>query len=373
MVVMSKAYNLLFFVLLIFCTNVQAEKFHAKDYFKKIIKEFDIENGQAVSVTNKFGQVRVNAWDSDKVQFSVEIVVDAKNEEAANKVYDRINIRFTENGETLSAVSEIESNDSWNWFGSSGSCDYSINYTIMMPASNPIMVSNKYGDCKIKDITSKGIFRIKFGDLSIYNRMEEIDLDIAYGTAKIEDAYEAKCQVKLAKVYAGNFEKLTFNSKYSHIQTKDVGELVIESKYDDYVLGRVSSMTNAGKYDDFHIQEVSELKVTTTFSDFEVGRLHHFADLNMRYGEFILDELDSRFRDINIQGQYTDFDLGTDGLESFDVDLQGEYVDWEWPKELRELKSEKLGNRHAFSGYLQEQNTGRVIQANLSFGSLVLK
>jgi len=369
----SKAFSFLLLICLIGVQDMQAEGTLEKDYFKKIIKEFNIGQNQTVSITNKYGQVSVDAWDSDRVQFSVEIVVDARNEKKANEIYDRISIKFMESDDVLSAITEIEASNSWSWFGGGASSDFSINYTVKMPAQNPLMVANKYGDCKVREISSKGTFFIKFGDLHVYDNMEEMNLEIAYGTAKIQDHISADVNLKYAHLYSGNFEQLSVNSKYSHVQTKDVGDLVIRSKFDDYVLGRVSTMTNRGKYDDFHIEEVSELKLTSVYSDFEVGTLHHFADINMRYGEFILEELDSRFRNFKIEGQYSDFALGTDGLESFDLDLNGEHVDWEWPGEMSELKNSKNGNSKSFSGYLEKQNTGRVIQANLKYGSFVLK
>lgn len=348
--------------------------FWKKDFSKVIIKEFDLRSNQEVHITNKYGQVDVSTWDQSTVKITVEIVVDARNEKGAEEIYERINISFKDLGNAISAVTEIEDQSfSWNWWGNGTSSDFSINYTVKMPQDHPLQVYNKYGDCSVDGSFQTSRYEIKYGNLSVNDATDRISLQMGYGKAKLESVREADVEIKYSQLQMEDAETMRIESKYSNIRAKDIGTISIESKYDDYQLGRVSSFRNSGKYDDFHIDEVADLEIASSYTDVEIGTLHHFAKSNMRYGELSVDHISSAFRSVVLEGQYTEYVLGTGDLDSFDFDASGDYVDWKWDCKMEYSRKVDEGSHQSLSGYYRSPKSGRSIKAILNYGSLQLR
>lgn len=348
--------------------------FWKKDFSKVIIKEFDLSNGKEVHINNRYGQVDVSTWNQSTVKITVEIVVDARNEEDAEEVYERININFNDLGNAISATTEIESNSSsWSWWGNSGSSDYSINYKVNMPEDHPLQVYNKYGDCSIDGSFETARYEIKYGNITVNDGTDRLSLQLGYGKAKLASVREADIQIKYSQLKMGDAEMLQIESKYSNIKAQDIGTVVIESKYDDYMLGRVSSLRNNGKYDDFHIDEVADFEIQSSYTDVEINTLHHFAKSDMRYGELSVEHISPTFRSVVLEGQYTEYVLGTKGLDSFDFDAEGEYVDWEWNQKIEYSRKIDEGSHQSLAGYYKKPNSGRSIKAVLNYGSLELR
>jgi hypothetical protein len=347
----------------------------AKDFSKVIIKEFVISPDQMVKVTNKYGQVDVEGWDSDQVKFTIEIVVDARSEEAAEEVYERINIIFNEDVGTISATTELESQSRWSisLFGWNTGNEFSINYKVMMPRANALSVSNKYGNTNIRGVSSRMDHWIKYGNLHVYDNVPSMDLYVGYGEAKIQDVENFDAELAYSDLRTHELGDAKIRSKYSDVRTEDVGTMRCWTKYDDYVLGRVSELRNEGKYDDFEIEEVSEINMYSSYTDVFIRTLYHFADVSMRYGEFSVGVLDQRFRAVELSGQYTDYRLGTRDLTNYDIDVQGSYSDWSWTNDMKLVKSHEDGSDKSYEGHLGSSGKGGKITADLRYGSLVLK
>jgi len=59
-------------------------------------------------INNKFGNVHCNNWEKNTIQIEVIITVNASNEEAANKVMDRISVVFTNTPSMVEAKTLLE-------------------------------------------------------------------------------------------------------------------------------------------------------------------------------------------------------------------------------------------------------------------------
>jgi hypothetical protein len=346
-----------------------------KEYSKVIIKEFPISVDQTVGIYNKYGKVNVEAWDEDAVKIKIEIVVDAQSEEEAEEVYNRIRFAFSEEGDGVNCSTEVEPSNKgfWSWFGKDGNSDFSINYDVKMPAAAGLLVSNKYGDCSVQNLTGACDFNIKYGNLHCYGAPLAIKLDLAYGKGKIEEVVALSADLVYSNLKCMSAETCEINSKYCNVTIGDAGDVICNTKYDDYNLGRISTLKNNGKYDDFVIDQVSDISMMTTYADLEINTLHHFADLDFRYGEVDIKNVNDNFRKIELSGNYADFKINTENVQFFDLDINGNYVDVDCNRKIHVIEEDKEGTRQTLTGYVERRDAGGDIIANLTYGSVKIR
>lgn len=347
----------------------------SKEFSKVIIKEFKLSDGQSVALNNQYGQIHVEPWDQEAVKIKIEIVVEARAEADAEDVYKRIKFAFEESNRGVSCTTNVENNSGgfWDWWGSNGASEYSINYDVKMPASAALAVSNKYGDCTIHNIVGNCDYNIKYGNLYAYGDIENVDLSVGYGKVKMEGVRTLNASLEYATLKCKSTESCNLNSKYSNVFLEDAGELVCSTKYDDYHLGSIGTFRNNGKYDDFHIAEVSDIQMQTSYADLEIGKLHHFAKLQFQYGEVDILELHNTFRTVQIEGSYADFRINTSAVENFDISVDGNYSDIDCRRRLNGVDEEKEGSKYKLAGYVSQSGAGGDIVARVTYGSVQIK
>ena len=79
-----------------------------EEFSKNLHKDYDADANTLLVIQNKFGDVDVNNWDKNKISIDVIITVDHKNEEKAKELIDLIDVKFSQNGNTIEAITEID-------------------------------------------------------------------------------------------------------------------------------------------------------------------------------------------------------------------------------------------------------------------------
>ncbi|MDX1684144.1 MAG: hypothetical protein R3275_02850 [Saprospiraceae bacterium] len=367
--------SLLLGALLLFVLSLYAGSPFSKEYSKVIIKEFPLSEDQSVMLNNQYGLVNVESWSQDMVKIKIEIVVDAGSETDAEEVYKKIRFAFEESNEGVSCTTRIEEGSTgfWGWWNGNDDINYSINYDVKMPSESHLAVSNKYGDCTVNNLQRSADFNIKYGNLHTYGDMENINLSLGYGKARIESAVQFDGSLEYCTFKSGSIEKCELNSKYSNIFIEDAGELVCNTKYDDYNLGMIGTLRNKGKYDDFHIEEVSDIGMQTMYADLEINRLHHFADLRFQYGEVAIHGLSDAFKRVALEGSYADFKINTSEVNNFRLEFDGQYSDLDCKRDLAGREEEKDGTSYRLAGYVEAPDGGGDIIARVTYGNVKIK
>jgi acylphosphatase len=80
----------------------------AKKYSKSIEKNFPISAKGEVVIINQYGNLDINTWNKNEVQFKVEIVVNATSESVAEDVFEAISVEFEGNKSLVRAETVIE-------------------------------------------------------------------------------------------------------------------------------------------------------------------------------------------------------------------------------------------------------------------------
>ena len=61
---------------------------------KTISRDFKAPEGRSLEITNKYGDLIINTWDKDSIKVEIEITAYGKNDDAAEKLMNRIDFDF---------------------------------------------------------------------------------------------------------------------------------------------------------------------------------------------------------------------------------------------------------------------------------------
>lgn len=342
-----------------------------REFTQTVKKEIGINPNGTARVTNKYGKVDFLTWDKDRVRMEVTIVVDANSESDAQEVFDRISIDFSESGDELSAITQIESSSSW-WSWTTKNADYQINYTVMIPRSLSIVVDNKYGNVFAEAIGGRADLIVKYGDFQLNGVERQTSIDLGYGNGNIITAGNLSADIKYSNFTVKNVEDLKIESKYSKVIIENANYITSNSKYDNYTIGAVKRLRNDGKYDDLSVNTASEFVCNTKYSNIKVERVKDRLDLNMEYGGAKIEEVEAGFTEVRVFGRYADFKLGMNNRAGYTLEASANYAGISYPETLKVTHEKENGSEHTVEGHTLEGNKGMVV-ARLDYGGLRIR
>lgn len=375
---MKFLYSIIITTFLLTSTQVIASNApHAfkKEFTKKYKESFTIDPDGLVGIYNKYGKVNIVHSNSNEVSFEVTVVVEARNEEAAQEDFDRINIAFSSQGREVWARTEINSkeNKSWSWsWNGSNSSDFKINYEVRMPKSCGLDLFNKYGNAEVPEVDGKSKFEIKYGDIHSEGVNNELYVSLGYGNGYIAHCSNLEHDIKYSKMIIGNTANLTSRTKYSKITINSADDMNCQSKYDNYKVGFAQDVKVQGKYDDYVFDEVKSLKIETKYTDLDIGRLISSGSFVLSYGGLDIGDLDAGFEEINIEGKYAHFKIRVDPGSAYRLDLSGKYADYQYPDHIKESRYVKEGNSWSIEADTGGRKGG-IIKARLGYGGIKIK
>ena len=188
----------------------------AQEFVKNFNKTFAVGKNEVVMVTNKYGRIDVKTGATNQVTVTVRVRVNATSQEEAQKMFDRINIAFSNGPEFVKAETVIESqNDAtiWRW-NKAQTSDFAIDYEVVMPVNNRLDLSNKYGTSTIAALNAAVKIEHKYGDFKLDGATAAI-VDLAYGGGQLGTISALNASVSYGKLTSPNVNALKMKSKYS--------------------------------------------------------------------------------------------------------------------------------------------------------------
>lgn len=307
-------YGFLFLVI-----AVAAEGGNGKDdtkLTKNITKSFAMTKNAEVDVINKYGKVVITAWDKDSVKVVIDIIAYGKNDDAVDKLMNKVNIEFMKSGDYLAV--ETEMNRKGGSFGSvlSNIEGYSktllnknkvtIDYTIYMPGTAVLNLENKFGDVFIGNFDGKIDLDISHGDLKARSLNGQSDISLSYGKGRIKNMKSGFLKLKGGGIEIDEGTKINVESSSSELAFGDIKSLLINSRNDKIRAG-----------------SLNELKGTGDFTDIFVSNVELDLDLNLEYGEFYAERVGEDFNSITLNSKSTDINLVLSPKSYFNANISG--------------------------------------------------
>ena len=336
-------FSILFLMTLLFTLNVNAVRVS-----KKVYKNFPVNSVQKLDLSNKYGNIYIENNRSDSVIVSADIWVEG-NSERAQRLLNCISVVINQSGSTVSAVTSIENMNN-------GNNEFSIDYHIAIPSDRDLAVIQKYGTVNMKDLTGKGSFEIKYGELNGQKLLSpDLSLDVAYSKVKIEAVKDLTLVLRYSKFKLEKGEDLKFETRYSGMNIENCNQLTVDSKYDNYNLNTLNSLI-----------------VNSMYTGFSIDQLNTKLNLVNGYGGFTIKKIPAGFESITVDNKYAGIKLGIASEASYHLNGQVRYCNIEHPE--GKLNKTRENNSYEVNGTIGNSESAKSsVNINSSYGNVSLR
>jgi hypothetical protein len=346
-----------------------------QEFIKNFDKTFTVDKNEVVILANKYGKIEVKTGGTNQVVVNVRVRVNASSQSDAQKMFDRVNISFSNGPDYVKTETIIESQNGggWNWnWGKSQSSDFAIDYEVLMPVNSRLDLSNKYGNSHVAALNAAVNIDQKYGDFKLDGATAAV-IELAYGGGQLGTISALSANVSYGKLTSPNVNAMKIKSKYSEFKFGKMQMAEIQTAYDDYAIEDVETLKIDGKYSDMGIGIVNDLTAKGSYTDFNIKRIDGNADLQTNYGDVAIGSLKSGFGTINVKGNYTDFNIGIDPSVSYLLDASGSYANLRHPTSIKTSMDSETSNRREIVGTVGNPGSKSVLKVRLNYGDLRIK
>ena len=336
------------FSFLVILTIVLSLNVNAARISKKVYKNYPADKVNKLEVNNKYGNIYLENNRTDSVIVSADIWVEGSSERA-HHLLDNINVTVNLSGSTVVAVTNIENMNN-------GNNEFSIDYHISIPADRELAIVQKYGTVNMKDLTGKGNFEIKYGELNGQQLLSpELSLDVAYSKVNIEAVKDLTLVLRYSKIKLNKGNNLKFETRYSGINIEQCNQLEADSKYDNY-----------------SIDYINTLIINSMYTGISVDRLNTKLNLINGYGGITVKRIPAGFENITVENKYAGIKLGIASDASYRLDGKVRYSNIEHPD--GKLNKTRQDNSYEVNGIIgKSENPKSSVTINSSYGNVTLE
>ena len=332
------------------------------EFVKDYKKEFAAGKNTQLEISNKYGNVDIKDWNNESVSIEVKVIVRCENKEKADRMFDYILIHFEQEGDIIRATTEFKDNISDFFKGfNDNEKSLEVNYSVFMPKTMPLTLSNKYGSVFINELTSTSTIDVKYGKLTANKILHDSQqpltkVVLGYSNATIQECKWVKMDIKYAKIQITQSKAIIVQSKYSKIYVDNGSSLICESKYDTYELGKLNNLVATAGYTHFKIAELSnKLQIESKYSDVEIE--------NMPAG----------FEQIKIDNSYGSFKIGISPEASYHIDGNARYCKINYPEDNNRVSRFNENTEMKVNGLIgREESSKSTVVVNSSYGNIRL-
>ncbi len=353
-----------------------AEDDQRKEFVKEINKSYNISRKGDLTIINKHGKVDIKTWDKPMVKIDVEIVVQAKDGDRAEDVFERINIDFDNGSDFVKAITNISNKKNNTWqvlWPSSDRDEFEINYEVSMPHAGRLDVRNKYGDTYVAETDGPVNAEVGYGSIRFEGVNNELKLYLGYGDATVIKAESITAEVNYSKIGIRNADDADLNTKYSKVNIEHVGSMRTITKYDEFTINSAGTMRSEGKYGKFNINQIGKLIADGKYTDYIIGSLTSEADVVLSYGGLSIESLKSGFDNIRLDGSYANFKIITDPNISYKVDASASYGDVKLPEQINTTYKRDSGYSYRVEGTVGKGSSNSIIKVKVNYGDIRIR
>lgn len=275
-------------------------------------KTFRLKPGTLVQISNKYGNVNIMNWEKDSLRIEVSVSVQSKQASKLDKVLSSIDCEMVSTASVISARTVFHDNSATFWkdvVSYAGkvvntSNNLQINYTVYMPAANPVKIENKFGNIYMDSQKGNTEINLSNGDLQTRDFSGNLKLTLEFGSASIQEAGAAQLNINYSDLYLQKVNKLNLVSRSSTIDIDEAGSMDMESVRDKMTIKSCTSVSG-----------------DASFSRIRINELETVCSLTTKYGELKLNGISRNFVNIFIKSEYTDILLGINPTASYSLDM----------------------------------------------------
>jgi hypothetical protein len=313
--------------------NVNNEEYSKKvasgeiiEKIKNYSKSYPADANDVLQISNTFGKVFVNTWAKKEFKVDVQMKFGADDEEYVNKMIDGSSIIDSKEGSVVSFRTNLARINNRH-----GSNHIEVNYTVYMPASNALDLTNKFGNVILPDLSGKVTLAVNFGNL-IAQQLTNTENDI---------------QIKFTQ------------SGPSSIALLNGGKFKLE-------YGKLK----AGIF--------NNVNADISFSTIDVDKLKNAASFKVRYGDGVnIGTIDKSVKSINVNASFSKIKLDFKDSESFNFDVITKFGGFNYNDDKTKVTAKTPSDEErgwsatkTYKGYIGKNNSDGKITINASYSDV---
>ncbi|SDJ80104.1 hypothetical protein SAMN05421823_101144 [Catalinimonas alkaloidigena] len=284
----------------------------AAERSRKISKQFDVSASDKLAIDNRYGKVHVNTTAQGKITVDVNIIVRDGDADDLQKKLDRVKINIERSTGRIYFGTEIDRSEGFfermlNW-AEEKTNQLEVNYTVNMPAQNPLEIENQFGDVYLADFHGPLQLEVKYGTLRTERiTSKEAYVDLSFGAGEIREMQQGKLDVK-----------------YSKMELEKCGTLQLDNSYSDLTLGTADQLNLDSRYGSVAIDEAHALTADIRYCGFSLGKLTQRLESDISYcPKFEIDHIAPGVERIAAEGEFSSIRLrfAPEAAGQFDVDI----------------------------------------------------
>ena len=229
-------YQLVLTVIFIGTMNLNVSGQQMLNETRKLTRCFALNKETDVEVVNKYGMIHVETWNKDSVQFEIEVVANAKNQDDIKSLMNNIDFQFINTNHYIVAKTifinptKFLLKDLKNLFGKTN--EVNINYKIMVPQHVNIKIENRFGDMFTPELSGNVNINIAYGKLKATRFDGKLSLKLEFGGADVNFIDRGDLIVYFSDLTVNSANYLNTTSSFSDITINQADVLSINSKQD---------------------------------------------------------------------------------------------------------------------------------------------
>ncbi|MDA3894457.1 MAG: hypothetical protein PF517_22575 [Salinivirgaceae bacterium] len=336
----------LFFILITSIAGAQ------DDFSKKFHKEYDVSKSSNFEIANRFGDIKIENTNADKITIDAEIIVKARSQDKADRIMSKISVNIAQNRSDVSAITKVNNINN---------ASFEINYVVVMPAYLNTNLSNNYGNVTINELHGKSNLAVKYGSLNVNKMLDGNEkplssIELGYcENSRVNEINWAKISIQYSKLEIGSGKAVAISSKYSKLR-----------------IGQFSSIVAEAGYDDYEIDKVSNLKITAKYTNINLNQLTKKFIIENEYGNITVTKIPDGFKEIDVLSKYAKIRLGIASEANYKIKAKSKYADIKY-NDLNIQQRIKEDNGIEISGFSGSESTESTVNIDTKYGNADLR
>lgn len=195
-----KAFKLLMFsAAMLATTQLLAREDADVQKTKSYEKSYTVSAGDNISINNRFGETRLETWNSSEVKVEVKMRVVATSDDRAQSLMDDISIEDGKSGSGVYFKTNMRSHTN----NGKGHTEMHIDYLVHLPATNPLELETQFGDTYLPDYSGPVSIVNKFGSIKAGRLANVKDITVEFGKGNIESINNGRLVAKYSGMTIG--------------------------------------------------------------------------------------------------------------------------------------------------------------------------
>lgn len=326
---------------------------------KRIKKEYTVNPDAKLVIDNSYGNVTMVSWNENRIVIEVLVKTNGNDEDQVQDKLDEIDVRFEGSPSYVSAKTTFEKSSSRSWWNSwkNNNVNMEIHYTVKLPATNMVDISNDYGGINIDRLEGNAKISCDYGKITI-------------GELLAENNYLNFDYTKNSTI--GFMKSGRINADYSSFILERGGNIELNADYSKSEFGQIGNLNYNCDYGSVITRETNDVIGRGDYISAKIGIVHGDLNINADYGSIRVEELASDAGDVVVQSDYTGIKIGYNSQYNFTFNIKLEYAGLSGKEDLTFNKERVESSDKYYEGYRGSSTTDNNININSEYGGVTL-